>query len=298
MGVVVVAGSSGLVGNALVAALGARGAEVRRLVRSAPRAPGEVRWDPESGQIPSFTLEGASAVVNLGGAGIADRRWTSSRRREIVASRVVPSRLLAEACVSAGVPVMINASATGYFGDRGDEVLDEASAPGSGFLASTCVEWEQALRPAREAGVRTASLRLGVVLSRKGGALGRMLLPFRLGLGGPLGTGQQWMPWIHLDDVVGAFLHALDHPRLSGPILVVAPQPVRQIEFAKSLGKALHRPAVMPAPGWVLRLALGSVAQELLLSGQRCFPRRLESEGFRWKHPDLGGALEEVVALG
>ncbi len=296
MGVVVVAGSSGLVGNALVAALGARGAEVRRLVRSAPRAPGEVRWDPDSGQIPSFALEGADAVVNLGGAGIADRRWTSSRRREIVASRVVPSRLLAEACVSARVPVMINASATGYFGDRGDESLDEASAPGSGFLASTCVEWEQALRPAREAGVRTASLRLGVVLSRSGGALGRMLLPFRLGLGGPIGSGLQWMPWIHLEDAVGAFLHALDHPRLSGPVLVVAPRPVRQIEFAKGLGKALRRPAVVPVPGWVLRLALGPMAQELLLAGQRCLPRRLETEGFSWKHPDLAGALQEVVA--
>lgn len=293
---VVLAGSSGLVGNALFAALQARGIAVRRLVRSQPRLPDEVRWDPAAGQIPTSVFARARAVVNLGGAGIADRRWSPSRRREIVDSRVVPTRLLAETCAREGVPVLLNASATGFFGDRGDESLDEASAAGKGFLASTCVQWEDALHPAREAGVRTVSLRLGVVLSRRGGALERMLPPFRLGLGGPLGTGRQWMPWIHLDDAVGAFLHALEQPRLSGPVLVVAPQPVRQREFARALGRSLRRPAVLPAPGWALRLLLGPMAQELLVAGQRCFPRRLQADGFGWHHPDLAEALQELVA--
>jgi len=296
MGVVVVAGASGLVGKALVSALRNRGDEVRRLVRSGPRSAGDFAWDPSVGQIPSEALAGADAVVNLGGAGIADRRWSAARRREIVASRVGPTRLLAERCAASGVPVLLNASATGFYGDRGDEPLDESAAAGAGFLASTCVAWEAASASAREAGVRVAHLRLGVVLAARGGALERMLLPFRLGAGGALGSGRQWMPWIHLHDVVGAFLHALDRPDLAGPAVVVAPEAVRQIEFARALGKVLHRPVFLATPGWVLRLALGELAQELLLSGQRCRPARLEGTGFRWAFPRLDGALEDVLA--
>lgn len=292
-----VAGATGLVGRALVEALRERGQTVRRLVRGKPSSPGDFRWDPDAGQIPDEAFAGVTAVVNLCGAGIADARWSDERRRLLRTSRVEPTRMLAEACQRHGVAVLVNASATGFYGDRGDEILDESSPSGGGFLADTCVAWEHALRIAEESGTRVAKARLGVVLSPKGGALEAMLPAFRLGLGGPLGSGSQWFPWIHLQDAVAAFVHLLDHPSARGPHLLVAPGEVRQKEFAAALGRALRRPALLPAPAFVLRLLLGEMAQELLLSSQRCHPTSLSGEGFAWRHPTVEAALHNVLEV-
>lgn len=296
MPTILVAGATGLVGTALVESLRSRGDKVRRLVRHRPESPEDFPWNPESGQIPSEAMEGVDAAVNLCGAGIADARWTPERRRILRSSRVDPAHAISDACVRFGVPVLLNASATGFYGDRGDEVLDESSPSGGGFLADTCVAWEHALRAAEEGGVRVAKVRLGVVLAPKGGALEAMLPAFRLGFGGPLGSGAQWFAWIHLDDVVAGFVHLLDTPTARGPHLLVASEQVRQKDFAASLGRALRRPAFLPVPACVLRLALGGMAQELLLSSQRCAPLELARQGFRWKHPSIEEALMDLLA--
>jgi uncharacterized protein (TIGR01777 family) len=295
MPTILVAGATGLVGSALVEALRRRGDEVRRLVRGDSRFALDFPWDPAEGQIPDEALSGAVAVVNLCGAGIADARWTAERRRLLRSSRVDPARLIADACIRNGVGTLVNASATGFYGDRGEEILDERSPSGGGFLADTCVAWEHALRSAEEAGVRVAKARLGVVLAPRGGALEAMLPAFKMGVGGPLGTGAQWFSWIHLDDAVAGFLHLLDHPSARGPHLLVAPGEVRQKSFATALGKALRRPAILPVPGFVLRCLLGGMAKELLLGSQRCHPVALAQEGFSWKHPTLETALADVV---
>lgn len=296
MPTILVAGATGLVGTALVESLRTRGDRVRRLVRHRSPSLGDHAWDPESGRIPSEAMEGVDAVVNLCGAGIADARWTPERRRILKSSRMDPAHVISDACVRFKVPVLVNASATGFYGDRGEEVLDERSPSGGGFLADTCVAWEHALRSAEEGGVRVAKARLGVVLAPKGGALGAMLPAFRLGVGGPLGSGRQWFAWIHLDDAVAGFLHLLDTPEARGPHLLVAPGQVRQKEFASALGKALRRPAFLPAPACLLRLVLGGMARELLLSSQRCAPAELTRQGFQWKHPSIDAALEDVLA--
>lgn len=296
MPTILVAGATGLVGTALVESLRSRGDRVRRLVRHRPQSLGDFAWDPETGQIPSEAMEGVDAAVNLCGAGIADARWTPERRRILRSSRMDPAHAVSDACVRFKVPVLVNASATGFYGDRGDEILDERSPSGGGFLADTCVAWEHALRAAEEGGVRVAKARLGVVLAPKGGALGAMLPAFRLGVGGPLGSGRQWFAWIHLDDVVAGFLHLLDNAEARGPHLLVAPGQVRQKEFASALGRALRRPAFLPAPACLLRLALGGMAQELLLSSQRCVPAELTRQGFQWKQPSIDAALEDVLA--
>jgi len=298
MATTLVAGATGLVGTALVAALEARGDRVRRLVRGAAGRPGDHAWDPASGRIPSEAFDGVDAVVNLCGAGIADARWTRERRRLIRSSRVEPTHLLAETCARRGVPVLVGTSATGFYGDRGDEVLDEGSPSGGGFLADTCIAWERALRPAEEGGVRVVRARLGVVLSARGGALATMLPAFRWGLGGPLGSGNQWFPWIHRRDAVAAIVHLLDTESCRGAHLLVSPEACRQKDFARALGKALGRPAFLPAPGRILTWVLGSMAKELLLASQRCRPAGLLGEGFAWKHGELGAALEEIVAIG
>lgn len=295
MPTILVAGATGLVGSALVGALRRRGDEVRRLVRGVPKTAQDFPWDPEKGQIPDEALSGVAAVVNLCGAGIADARWTAERRRLLRTSRVDPARLIADACIRNGVGTLVNASATGFYGDRGEEILDEGSPSGGGFLADTCVAWEHALRSAEEAGVRVAKARLGVVLAPHGGALEAMFPVFKLGVGGPLGSGAQWFSWIHLDDAVAGFLHLLDHASSRGPHLLVAPGEVRQKTFATALGKALHRPAILPAPAFALRCLLGGMAKELLLSSQRCHPVALASKGFSWKHPTLETALADVV---
>jgi uncharacterized protein (TIGR01777 family) len=295
---VAVSGSSGLIGTALCRALVGRGDEVVRLVRRPP-GPGEAAWDPAAGRVDEGALAGTDAVVNLAGAGIGDRRWTPGRRRELVASRVDATSVLARALAAAGERprVLVNASAVGVYGDRGDELLDETSAPGSGFLADLCRRWEQATAPAAEAGVRVLCVRSGIVLSAAGGALGRQLSLFRLGLGARLGSGRQWVSWISIQDEVGVLLHVLDHDDLHGPVNAVAPGAVTNRQLTAALGRVLRRPAVLAVPAPLLRAALGrELADEALLASQRVRPAVLERSGYRFAHPDLDGALEALLA--
>ncbi len=294
---VVVSGSTGLIGRSVVAALGARGDAVTPLVRRPPTED-EARWDPLAGTIDAGALEGADAVVHLAGAGIGDKRWSAARRREIVSSRVQSTALLARTLVGLHRPptVMVSASAVGFYGDRGDEELTEASPAGTGFLADVCRAWEDATEPAAHGGLRVVRLRSGVVVAAHGGALARQLPLFRLGVGGRLGSGRQWLSWISLSDEVGAVLHALDEPALQGPVNATAPAPVTNRDFTSALGRALHRPAVMAVPGFALRVALGSeLASEMVLGGQRALPTRLTATGYVFEHPDIDSALLAVL---
>jgi uncharacterized protein len=295
---VVVSGSSGLIGRSLVAGLRARGDEVTALVRRPPAA-GEARWDPATGSIDAGALEGAGAVVNLAGAGIGDKRWSAARRHEIVSSRVQGTTLLARTVAELAHPptALVNASAVGVYGDRGGEELTEASTPGRGFLAEVCTAWEDATAPAARAGVRVVRLRSGVVLSAHGGALARQLPLFRLGVGGRLGSGRQWLSWISLSDEVRAILHALDEPAVEGPVNATAPEPVTNRAFTHALGRALHRPAVFAVPGFALRVALGAdLASEMVLAGQRVLPTKLTATGFTFDHARIEPALAELVS--
>jgi uncharacterized protein (TIGR01777 family) len=295
---VAISGSSGLIGQAVVAALRARGDEVISLVRRPPGAR-ELRWDPATGAVDAGALEGTDAVVHLAGAGIGDKRWSASRRHEIMASRVQSTTLLARTLAGLARPptVMVSASAVGYYGDRGDEELTEQSSPGRGFLAEVCAAWEDATEPARRAGVRVVRLRSGVVLSAHGGALARQLPLFRLGIGGRLGSGRQWLSWISLPDEVGAVLHALDTPALEGAVNATAPSPVTNREFTRALARALHRPASVAVPGIALRIALGSdLASEMVLAGQRVLPTRLRATGYTFRYPDVDAACAALFA--
>ncbi|MDE3085887.1 MAG: TIGR01777 family oxidoreductase [Acidobacteriota bacterium] len=294
---VVVSGASGLVGRALCHRLAAEGHEVRRLVRR-PAGPGERSWDPDAGALDPAAVAGADAVVHLGGAGIGDRRWDAARRRLLVDSRVRSTSLLATtlAGLDTAPGVFVCASALGVYGDRGDEVLTESSPTGTGFLADLCREWEEAAAAAREAGVRTVHLRSGIVLASSGGALGKQLRLFRLGLGGRLGSGRQWTSWVSLDDEVAALRRVLDDDRLRGPVNVTAPEPVTNAAFTAALGRALHRPAVLAVPAPALRLVLGrGLADELVLASQRVLPAALEAAGFAFRHPRLPDALAAVL---
>lgn len=297
---VVLAGASGLIGSALTRAIRGEGFEVRRLVRRPPSAPDEAFWDPGKGVLDPRVLEGAAAAVNLAGRSLAPGRWTAAVRREIVASRVQSARLLVETIgrTAARPPAFISASAIGYYGDRGDELLTESSPPGRGFLADLVQAWEAEARQAEALGVRVACTRFGLVLARGGGALRPLSLAFRLGLGGPLGSGHQWWSWVHLDDVVGAILMALGNPALDGPVNVVAPEPVTNRDFARTLGAALRRPAVIPAPAFALRLLLGAAADEMLLASQRVHPTRLQEAGFAFRWPSLRPALVDLASRG
>jgi uncharacterized protein (TIGR01777 family) len=298
---VAVTGSTGLVGGALTPRLAAGGHQVVRLVRPATTAllPGEraVSWDPAAGAIDSTGLVGVDAVVHLAGESIASGRWTEARKRRIRASRVGSTRLLAEALARLARPprVLVAASATGYYGDRGDEVLREESAPGSGFLAGVCREWEAAAEPAARHGIRVVHLRIGLVLSRAGGALASLLTPFRLGAGGPVGSGAQYWSWITLDDLLGAILHALTTEALAGPVNAVAPNPVSNREFAKTLGRVLRRPALLRLPAFAARLVLGEMADALLLASARVVPARLQATGYAFRAPTLEGALRHEL---
>ncbi len=296
--IAVVAGASGLVGRALVAALRAEGWAVRCLVRRPPARAGEFPWDPAAGTIDAAALAGAHAVINLAGENIAAGRWTAVRRERILRSRVEATRtlVLALQAMSERPAVLLNASAVGFYGDRGDEVLTERSGLGVGFLTEVTLAWETHADGAARAGVRTVLLRFGMVLAEAGGALGKMLPPFRLGLGGPLGRGRQWTSWIGIDDAIGAMLHALRDTRVSGPVNVVAPEPVTNAQFAAALGRAVGRPAVLPAPAWALRLLFGAMADEMLLASTRAVPRELERTGYRFRHPTLEVALRAVLA--
>ncbi len=294
---VVVSGSSGLVGQALVAALRSRGDDVTPLVRRAAGA-GEAQWDPDRGSLDAAVFDGVDAVVHLAGAGIGDKRWSARRRQEIVSSRVRSTALLADTMAGLARPpaVMVSASAVGYYGDRGDEELTEDSEPGTGFLAQVCRAWEDATGPAAQRGVRVVRLRSGVVLSTRGGALARQLPLFRLGVGGPLGNGRQWLSWITLPDEVGAIAHVLGDDSLHGPVNATAPTPLTNRDFTRALGRALHRPTVLPVPGFALRAALGAdLASEMVLAGQRVAPARLGAAGYGFHHRDIDTALAAVL---
>lgn len=294
---IAITGATGLIGAALVERLRAHGHTVRRLVRSPRDArEGDVVWDAERSELATPALRGVDAVVNLAGAPIA-KRWTAERRRDIRNSRVAGTQSLARA-IAAMEPrprVLLNASAVGYYGSRGDEVLSESSAPGSGFLAGVTVEWERATAAAAEAGVRVVLLRTGVVLSAKGGALAKMLPPFRLGMGGPLGSGEQWMSWIALEDHLHAMEHALFVDSVSGPVNLVSPNPVRNLHFATTLGRVLTRPAVIPVPAVALELLYGEMARETILASQRALPAALSASGFDFQYPTLEGALRATL---
>jgi uncharacterized protein (TIGR01777 family) len=293
---VAVTGSSGLIGSALVRALHERGDRALRLVRRAPAASDEIAWDPAGGAIDAATLEGLSAVVHLAGYSIGTR-WTSSRKRLIRDSRVDSTRLLATTLAQLERPpaLLVCASAIGLYGERGDEVLTEDAPRGAGFLADVVEAGEAAADPAREAGIRVVHLRHGLVLARHGGALARLLLPFRLGLGGRVGSGRQWWSWVALEDVIRAYQHVIDGT-LAGPVNVAAPEPATNLDFVRALGRALHRPAAMPFPAFAVRTLLGEMGDELLLTSQRVVPAALTSDGFAFSHPSLPEALGSALS--
>ncbi len=291
---VVIAGSSGLIGTHLVPALRHARHEVIRLVRHEPWAPDEREWDPDAGRLDGTVLEGADAVVNLCGADLGRRRWTAERKKVLLDSRVRPTALLAAAVAERGVPVLANASAVGYYGDTGDRVVTESSEPGSGFLADLCRQWEEATGPA--SGARIALLRTGLVLSPSGGLLGRLKPLFSYLLGGQLGSGTQYMPWISLDDEVAAIRFVLENPDVSGPVDLTGPNPVTNAEFTRALADAVGRPAPWVVPGFVLRTVLGEFADEGALIGQRALPRVLERHDFTFDHPSVHAALAAAVA--
>lgn len=296
---VLLGGASGLLGTALRRALELRGVQTRQLVRGAPGT-GQLSWNPAAAQpVPDpAPLEGSSAAVLLSGANLASRRWTASYRREIAASRVGATLALSRMLAGLRNPpaVLAVASAIGIYGNRADELLDESSAPGRGYLAELCREWEAAAEPARAAGIRVVHLRFSVILSRNGGALAQMLPLFRLGLGGKLGSGRQWMSWMSLTDAVQAILFALESPSLAGPVNFSAPEPVRNADFTRILGQTLHRPAILPAPAFALRLAFGQMADEALLASARVLPAKLQAAGFAFAHPTLAQALAAELA--
>jgi len=299
---VAVSGSTGLVGSEVVASLSTAGHEVVRLVRRSP-APGEkaVRWDPAKGEVDAAGLEGFDAVIHLAGENVGAGRWTPARKAAIRDSRVNGTRLLCDALAGLARPpkTLVCASAVGYYGDRGGETLAEESPPGTGYLAEVCREWEAASAPAARKGIRVVALRIGMVLSPEGGALPRMLPLFRAGLGGVLGGGRQYVSWVALDDLPNILLHALQRGDLTGPVNAVAPRPVTNREFTVALGKVLARPTPLPVPAFALRLAVGrEMADALLLASARVVPRRLEETGYRFRFPELGGALHHLLRKG
>ncbi len=295
---VLVTGASGLVGSALVPFLTTGGHRVSRLVRSTPH-PGqaEIPWDPQTGSIATSALEGVDAVVHLAGENIATGRWSAEKKARIHHSRVQGTRLLCDALAQLVNPpkVLVSASAIGYYGDRGAESLHEASRPGTGFLAEVCQAWEAATAPAVQRGIRVVHLRLGMVLSPAGGALAKMLLPFKIGAGGVRGSGRQYMSWMALDDAIGAMLHALLTPSVQGPVNAVSPQPLTNGEFTAILGRVLGRPTLLPLPAWAARLAFGDMADALVLASTRVEPRRLLETGYVFRYPDLDSALRHLL---
>jgi len=293
---ILIAGSHGLVGTALIKSLEAEGHEIFRLVRHYPGSEAEIEWSPDRYSIQLARLEGFDAVVNLAGESIAER-WTEEKKRRIRESRVKGTKLLGDALANLTQPpkTFICASAIGYYGNRGDELLTETSAPGDDFLAQVCVEWEQATALATEKGIRVVNARFGVILDAKGGALAKMLPPFRMGVGGKIGSGEQWMSWIALDDVVGALKFALVNETLNGPVNFVAPNPVTNAEFTKTLGKVLSRPTLFPIPAFGVRWLFGEMADALLLASQRVEPSKLRDVRYEFLNPDLDGALRRAL---
>ena len=293
---VAISGASGLIGTALRASLTSDGHEVVALTRRASLPPLEtISWDVDKGRFDASGLEGVDAVIHLAGEPVA-KRWNQARKTAILQSRVRGTKLLVEGLKSLKNPpkLLLSASAVGFYGDGGDTELDEAAPPGEGFLPDVCQEWEKATMEALGLGIRAVCMRTGIVLSTKGGALGKMLLPFRLGVGGPLGSGKQWMPWVHIDDIVGAFRYVMANDDLVGAVNGTSPNPATNADFSKALGRALHRPAFLPAPAFGLKILFGEMAQ-ILLEGQRALPKKLLFAGYEFKYPDLSDALKDVI---
>ncbi len=297
--IIAVTGSSGLIGNALVEALEAEGQLVRRVVRRPSRdGEHEIRWDPAGGTIDATHFNDVDAIVHLAGESLVAHRWTESFKAKIRDSRVRGTRLLCEtlAGLASKPTVLVSASAIGFYGDRGEEPVDESSPTGRGFLAEACQEWEAATHPARDANIRVVNLRIGVVLSAKGGALAKMLTPFRLGLGGVIGSGRQYLSWIALDDLVRVIQFALHAAAMCGPVNAVAPEPVTNRDFTKTLGRVLNRPTIVAMPAAAARLAFGEMADEMLLGGARVTPRALSAARFEFDYPQLEPALRHELA--
>jgi uncharacterized protein (TIGR01777 family) len=292
---ILISGASGPIGAALVTSLKAGGAAVTRLLRKAAIGPDQIVWDPDRPLSPD-SVSGFDAVIHLAGESIVGR-WTPAKKRRILESRIEGTGHLAEAAAKASpLPhVFISASAVGFYGNRGDEILREDSPSGEGFAAEICRHWETAAQPAAEAGIRTAQMRFGLVMSAEGGASPKMLTPFRLGMGGRLGDGRQWWPWVSVRDVVGAIQHVLNHESLSGPVNTVAPNPVSNAEFTRVLASVLKRPALFPMPAFAVRIIFGEMGEELFLGSQRVEPAKLASSGYQFQHPELKSALKEIL---
>jgi len=294
---VLVSGSHGLVGRALIKSLLNRGDTVSRLVREAASGSNDNEWHPNQDQVDVGRLNGFDAVVHLAGESIASGRWSPEKKTRIRESRIKGTQLLSRALAQAShaPPVFVSASAIGFYGSRGDEMLTEQSAAGNDFLAGVCTEWERSAEPAAEKGIRLVKARFGIILDKDGGALAKMLPPFRMGIGGRIGDGKQWMSWIALADVVGALEFVIGNQALSGPINFVAPNPVTNARFTSTLGRILGRPTFLPVPAFGARLAFGEMADALLLSSQRVEPKRLNETGFRFRHSNLNDALSEIL---
>jgi uncharacterized protein (TIGR01777 family) len=292
---IMLAGGSGLIGTALTSELRKNGHEVLRLVRRAPSAPDERGWDPPAGRMDESALAGADAVVNLCGAPIAGGRWSHARRQLLVNSRVEPTEVLAAAVAEQGIPLLVNASAAGYYGDKGDEVVEDTAPRGTGFLADLCQGWETATQRATDAGARVVRLRTGHVLAKRGGLVGMMKPLFFLALGGRLGNGRQYMPWIHVDDQVAAVRHLIEHDTIAGAVNVCSPNPVTNAEFTAEFGRVMRRPAPWFAPAPVLRVAVGDADGEILYS-QRMVPTVLAENGFTHGHPSLDETLSSLLS--
>jgi uncharacterized protein (TIGR01777 family) len=294
---ILVSGSHGLVGKALIGSLTSDGNEIVRLVRGKPSSNGEVEWHPNEGKIDGASLEGLDVVVHLAGESIASGRWSDEKKRAIQESRVLGTVLLSDALARLSRPpaVFLSASAIGYYGNRGDELLTEKSDAGTDFLANVCRAWENATGRAVEKGIRTVRARFGIILDAKEGALAKMLTPFRMGIGGRIGDGKQWMSWIAIDDVVNGLKYLMENGAVSGPVNFVAPNAVTNAEFTKTLGHVLSRPTLFPIPAFGVRLAFGEMGEALLLSGQRVKPSIMEESGFRFTWPTLEPALRDLL---
>ena len=296
---IAVSGSHGFIGSALVGSLPAAGHRVTPLVRGRSSVEGGIAWNAEAAYVDTAKLEAIDAVVHLAGEPIPGR-WTPRKKARILESRVKGTRLIAEAISHLAKPpqVFVCASAIGYYGDRGEEILREESPSGGGFLAQVCREWEAATEPAAKKGIRVVNLRTGIVLGAGGGALAKMLTPFRMGVGGRIGSGRQYMSWIALDDLVGVVHHVLNTASLRGPVNAVAPDPVTNAEFTKTLGRVLSRPTIFPLPAFVVKLAFGQMGEEALLGSQRVEPARLQASGYKFRSPELEGTLRRAAGKG